>query len=224
MCELMASKSSFLPDRIHQYVLEHSLREHPVLTDLRAETAILPCAGMQITPDQGQFMALLARAICARRCVEVGVFTGYSSLAIALALPNDGRIVCCDISEEWTAIARRYWQRAEVAHKIDLRLAPAIDTLDGMLAAGEAGQYDFAFVDADKQNYQSYYERCLRLLRPGGLIAFDNTLWSGAVADVLDQSPDTRSLRAFNDQLHYDERVSMALLPLADGLTLALKS
>ncbi len=220
----MASKTSFLPDRIHRYVLEHSLRERPVLAELRAETAKDPRAGMQITPDQGQFMALLVRAIGARRCIEVGVFTGYSSLAVALALPDDGCIVCCDVSEEWTAMARRYWQLAGVEHKIDLRLAPAIDTLDRMLDAGEAGQYDFAFVDADKQNYENYYERCLRLLRPGGLIAIDNTLWSGAVAELLDQSPDTCSLRAFNDKLHFDDRVSLSLLPLADGLTLALKT
>ena len=220
----MASKTSFLPSRIHQYILEHSLRDRAVLAELRAETAKDPRAGMQITADQGQFMALLVCAIGARNCIEVGVFTGYSSLAVALALPDDGRIVCRDINEEWTAIARRYWQLGSVEHKIDLRLAPAIETLDFMIDAGEAGQYDFAFIDADKQNYENYYERCLRLLRPGGLLAFDNTLWSGAVADPVDQSPDTHSLRAFNDKLHYDERVMLSLLPLADGLTLALKT
>jgi len=220
----MASKTSFLPSRIHQYILEHSLRDRAVLAELRAETAKDPRAGMQITADQGQFMALLVCAIGARNCVEVGVFTGYSSLAVALALPDDGRIVCCDINEEWTAIARRYWQLGSVEHKIDLRLAPAIETLDFMIDAGEAGQYDFAFIDADKQNYENYYERCLRLLRPGGLLAFDNTLWSGAVAEPVDQSPDTHSLRAFDDKLHYDERVILSLLPIADVLTLALKT
>jgi caffeoyl-CoA O-methyltransferase len=219
----MASKTSFLPERLYQYVLAHSLREPEILADLRAQTAAHPLARMQITPDQGQFMALLVQAIGAKRCLEIGVFTGYSSLAVALALPADGSIICCDVSEEWTAIARRYWQRAGVAHKIELRLAPALDTLDALLAAGEAGRFDFAFIDADKQNYQGYYERCLQLLRKGGLIAVDNTLWSGAVADAADEQPDTRALRAFNDHLRDDERVAVSLLPVADGLTLALK-
>jgi caffeoyl-CoA O-methyltransferase len=219
----MASKTSFLPERLHQYVLAHSLREPEILADLRAQTAQHPLARMQITPDQGQFMALLVQAIGARRCLEIGVFTGYSSLAVALALPTEGSIICCDVSEEWTAIARQFWQRAGVAHKIELRLAPAMDTLDVLLAAGEEGQFDFAFIDADKQNYQGYYERCLQLLRKGGLIAVDNTLWSGAVADTADNQPDTRALRAFNDQLHADQRVAVSLLPVADGLTLALK-
>jgi predicted O-methyltransferase YrrM len=219
----MASKTSFLPERLYQYLLEHSLREPGILAELRAETARDPMARMQISPDQGQFMALLVQAIGAIRCIEIGVFTGYSSLVVALALPADGTIVCCDVSEQWTAIARRYWQRARVAHKIDLRLAPAIGTLDALLAAGEAGGFDFAFIDADKQNYEGYYERCLQLLRKGGLIAVDNTLWSGAVADSADDQPDTRALRAFNDRLHADERVVVSLLPVADGLTLALK-
>ena len=219
----MASKTDFLPAYLHRYILEHSLRDNPVLADLREETATLPHANMQITADQGQFMALLAQAICAKRCIEVGVFTGYSSLVVALALPLDGRIVCCDVSEEYTRIARRYWERAGVAHKIDLRLAPALETLDALLGAGEEGSYDFAFIDADKQNYGNYYERCLLLLRRGGLIAVDNTLWSGAVADGQDDSADTRALREFNDKLHHDQRVSISLLSIADGLTLALK-
>jgi caffeoyl-CoA O-methyltransferase len=178
---------------------------------------------MQIGADQGQFMALLVRLAGAKRCIEVGVFTGYSSLVVALALPHDGTLLACDVSEEYTAIARRYWNRAGVADRIDLRLAPAVDTLDAQLAQGNANRYDFAFIDADKTNYAQYYERCLQLLRPGGLIAADNTLWSGAVADASDQSADTVALRAFNDKLHHDERVDVAMLSIGDGLTLARK-
>jgi predicted O-methyltransferase YrrM len=212
-----------LTDKLYQYLVDHSVREHPVLAELRAETAKLPHAGMQIGPDQGQFMALLARLTGARKCIEVGVFTGYSSLAVALALPADGRIVACDVSEEWTAIARRYWQKAGVAAKVDLRLGPATATLDRLLAEAGEGRYDFAFIDADKANYLEYYERCLRLLRPNGLIALDNTLWSGDVAEPSNTKPDTVALRALNDALHRDERVDIALLPLGDGVTLARK-
>jgi len=212
-----------LTDTLYRYLVDHSVREHPVLGELRAATAKLEHAGMQIGPDQGQFMALLVRLMDARRCIEVGVFTGYSSLAVALALPDDGRIVACDVSEEWTAIARAHWEKAGVAHKIDLRLARATATLDALLAEGGAGRHDFAFIDADKGNYLAYYERCLRLLRPGGLIAADNTLWSGDVADPANTKPDTVALRAFNDALHRDERVDVALLPLGDGVTLARK-
>jgi predicted O-methyltransferase YrrM len=212
-----------LTDKLYQYLVDHSVREHPVLAELRAETAKLPHAGMQIGPDQGQFMALLARLTGARKCIEVGVFTGYSSLAVALALPADGRIVACDVSEEWTAIARRYWEKAGVAGKVDLRLGPATATLDRLLADAGEGRYDFAFIDADKGNYLEYYERCLRLLRPNGLIALDNTLWSGDVAEPSNTKPDTVALRALNDALHRDERVDIALLPLGDGVTLARK-
>jgi predicted O-methyltransferase YrrM len=219
----MASRHNFLPDSIRSYIAEHSVREHPLLAELRAETSRLPNAGMQISADQGQFMALLARLIHARRCIEVGVFTGYSSLAVARALPDDGQMVCCDVSEEWTTIARRYWERAGVAGKISLRLGPATETLDAMLAAGEAGRYDFVFIDADKTNYLDYYERCLALLRTGGLIAVDNTLWSGAVADAADQTADTVALREFNDRVHRDERVELSLTPIGDGLTLLAK-
>lgn len=219
----MASKTRFFPESLQHYIFEHSVRDQEILAALREETAREPMARMQIAPDQGQFMALLVQAIGAKRCLEIGVFTGYSALAVALALPEDGRIICCDTSEEWTAVARRYWQRAGVAHKIDLHLAPALETLDKLLAAGEAGGYDFAFIDADKENYGNYYERCLKLLRRGGLIAVDNTLWSGAVADPTDQEPSTQALRAFNDALHHDERVAISLVPIADGLTLALK-
>jgi predicted O-methyltransferase YrrM len=215
----------FLPldDRLHGYVLQHGVREAAVLRELREETSGMAHAGMQIGPDQGALMALLARLIAARRCIEVGVFTGYSSLAVALALPKDGRIVACDVSEEWTAMARRYWEKAGVAAKIDLRLAPAVKTLDALLAAGEAGRYDFAFIDADKKNYLAYYERCLQLLRAGGLIAVDNTLWSGAVIDAKDKTEDTAAIRAFNEALHRDQRVEVALLTVGDGVTLARK-
>lgn len=206
---------------LYEYLLSASLREPPALARLRAETAAHPRAGMQISPEQGQFMQLLLKLIGARRVVEVGVFTGYSSLAMALALPGDGRILACDISDEYTAIARRHWAEAGVTHKLELVIAPALATLEARLAAGEAGSYDFAFIDADKGGYLGYYERLLELLRPGGLIAVDNTLWSGAVADPADRSPDTVALREFNAQLHADERVDLSLLPIGDGLTLA---
>ena len=212
-----------LTDKLYEYLVDHSVREHPVLAQLRAETAKLPHAGMQIGADQGQFMALLAKLIGARRCIEVGVFTGYSSLAVALALPDDGRIIACDVSEEWTAIARRHWEKAGVAKKIDLRLGRATTTLDQLLAEGGEGRYDFAFIDADKTSYRDYFERCLRLVRDNGLIAIDNTLWSGDVADPSNTKPDTVALRELNDALHHDERVDIALLPLGDGVTLARK-
>jgi caffeoyl-CoA O-methyltransferase len=168
-------------------------------------------------------MALLAKLVGAQRCIEVGVFTGYSSLAVALALPEDGRIVACDVSEKWTAIARRFWRDAGVEHKIELKLQPAVRTLEQLLAAGEAGRYDFAFVDADKPAYDTYYELLLKLLRPGGLMALDNTLWSGAVANPNEREPNTVALRALNDKLHRDERIDLSLLPVGDGLTLARK-
>jgi predicted O-methyltransferase YrrM len=168
-------------------------------------------------------MALLAKLIGAKRCIEVGVFTGYSSLAVALALPEDGRILACDVSEQWTAIARRFWREAGVEHKIELKLQPAARTLEQLLAAGEAGRYDFAFVDADKPAYDTYYELLLKLLRPGGLMALDNTLWSGAVANPNEREPNTAALRALNDKLHRDERIDLSLLPVGDGLTLARK-
>jgi caffeoyl-CoA O-methyltransferase len=178
---------------------------------------------MQISPEQGQLMALLVQAIGARRAIEIGTFTGYSALWVALALPADGKLVCCDVSAEWTVIGKPYWEEAGVAPKIDLRIAPALHTLDGLLAAGQAGTYDFAFIDADKTGYDGYYERCLRLLRRGGLIAIDNVLWGGDVADSLKRSADTLALRALNDKLHRDERATLSMLPIGDGLTLALK-
>ena len=212
-----------MTDTLYRYLVAHSVREHPVLAELREETARLPQAVMQIGADQGQFMALLAKLTGAKRCLEVGVFTGYSSLSVALALPEDGNIVALDVSEEWTAIARRYWKKAGVEKRIDLRLGPALDTLDTLVSLGQSGRIDFAFIDADKGNYLGYYERCLQLVRAGGLIAVDNTLWSGDVADPANQKPDTVSLRAFNDALHHDERIDLALLPVGDGLTLARK-
>ena len=212
-----------LTDTLYKYILEHSVREPAVLRELHDETAKLEHGGMQIGADQGQLMALLVKLMGARRCLEIGVFTGYSSLVVALALPPDGRIVACDVSEEWTSVARRYWKKAGVDGKIDLRLGPATATLDALLAAGEAGSYDFAFIDADKGGYRDYYERCLELVRTGGLIATDNTLWSGDVANPENRKPDTVSLRAYNDLLHRDERVDVALVPIGDGLTLARK-
>jgi caffeoyl-CoA O-methyltransferase len=219
----MTNRSISLTDSLYGYLLSVSLREPDVLRRLRDETAALPNARMQIAPEQGQFMALLVRLMGARRCLEVGVFTGYSSLAVALALPDDGRIVACDVSEDWTAVARRHWSAAGVAHKINLRLAPALDTLEGLLADGEAGTYDFAFLDADKENYRRYYELALELVRPGGLIVADNTLWSGRVADPANDEASTVALRRFNEQLHRDVRVDLSLVPIGDGLTLARK-
>jgi predicted O-methyltransferase YrrM len=219
----MTDRRLQITDEIHRYLLAHSVREPEVLARLRAATASLPQAQMQIGPEQGQLMGLLARLVGAKRCIEIGVFTGYSSLAVALALPEDGRILACDVSEEWTAIARRFWREAGVEHKIELRLQPASRTLEQLLAAGESGRYDFAFIDADKPSYDTYYELLLQLLRPGGLIALDNTLWSGHVADPNHRDPNTVALRALNDKLHRDERIDLSLLPVGDGLTLARK-
>jgi predicted O-methyltransferase YrrM len=212
-----------LDDRLHRYIQAHSVREPEVLRELREETAKLPLAGMQIGADQGQLMALLVRLMGARHCLEIGVFTGYSALSVALALPAGGKIIACDVSEEWTAIGRRYWEKAGVGDKIDLHLGPARDTLDGLIGHGEAGTFDFAFIDADKASYLAYYERCLQLVREGGLIAIDNTLWSGAVADPANQEGDTVALRKLNELLHRDVRVDVSLLPVGDGLTLARK-
>ena len=219
----MANKTFGLDTQLYQYFQSVSLREAEILTQLREETSRHPMAIMQIAPEQGQFMALLVQLMGAKKTLEVGVFTGYSSLAVALALPSDGKVVACDVSEEYTAIARRYWAQAGVADKIDLHLAPALETMDGLIAAGEAGTFDFAFIDADKSNYENYYERTLELLRPGGLIAVDNVLWFGQVADPQIQDNRTNKIRAFNQKLYEDERVNLSMLPIADGLTLALK-
>lgn len=210
-------------DRLSDYLLAVSLREPDILRQLREETAPHPWARMQISPEQGQFMALLVQLLGAEKTLEIGVFTGYSSLAVALALPPTGKIVACDVSEEYTSVARRYWQAAGVADKIELRLAPALETLDALLASGQAETFDFAFIDADKENYLNYYERSLQLVRRGGLIAIDNVLWGGKVADPDVQDASTRAIRAFNETLHSDERVTFSLVLIGDGLTLALK-
>src|SRR5580700_3256875 len=207
-------------DELWEYMRRVTLREPALLRRLREETALHPESSCQISAEQGQFMGLLMHLIGARRTIEIGVFTGYSSLAVALALPDDGRIVACDISEEWTSIARRYWREAGVERKIDLWLGPALKTLDDLIAQGQGGRFDFAFIDADKGNYLNYYERALVLVRPGGLIAVDNVLWDGKVIDPSVNDADTRAIRAFNESLHHDERVWLSLLPVRDGLTL----
>jgi predicted O-methyltransferase YrrM len=220
----MRRKTIGLSDELYDHILETYLREDDVLRRLREETGALEWGVMQIAPDQGQFMAMLARMVGAKRALEIGVFTGYSGLCVARALGEDGRLIACDVSEEWTAIARRYWAEAGVAERIDLRIAPALETLDAMIAAGDAESFDFAFIDADKGNYDAYYEHCLTLVRPGGLIAVDNVLWGGSVIDPEDTSSDTEAIRALNDKIGQDERVLAMLLPIGDGVTLALKN
>ncbi|MSP20252.1 MAG: SAM-dependent methyltransferase [Alphaproteobacteria bacterium] len=221
----MSRKVVNLTDDLYNYLVQVGAREHPVLQRLRTATAAETgdAAGMQIAPDQGALMAMLVRLLGARRTLEAGTFTGYSALAVALALPDDGRLVACDVSEQWTAIARRFWTEAGVAHKIDLRLAPAIQTMDALLAAGEAGHFDFAFLDAEKVEYDAYYERSLKLLRPGGVVAVDNVLWSGRVADPKVTDANTRAIRALNEKIRTDARVDVVLVPVADGLFLARK-
>ncbi|HLH42975.1 MAG TPA: class I SAM-dependent methyltransferase [Bryobacteraceae bacterium] len=212
-----------IPLPILDYLRNNSIREPELLRRLREETASHPRANMQIPPEHGQFMALLVELLGAKRTIEIGVFTGYSSLWVALALPPEGRIVACDVSSEYTSVARRYWKESGVDRKIDLRLQPALQTLRELLDGGWQGQFDFAFIDADKPNYESYYEHCLELLRPGGVVMADNVLWSGRVADDANQEPDTIALRAFNKKLLADQRVSLSMLPLGDGVTLARK-
>jgi predicted O-methyltransferase YrrM len=219
----LSPRSIALDARTYDYLIKNSLRDDPLLRRLRAETAKLTMGRMQVSPEQGQLMGLLIELTRARNAIEIGTFTGYSALCVARALPPRGRLICCDVSEEWTKIARRYWREAGVAGKIELRLGPALATLDRLIAEGKAGSIDFAFIDADKANYKNYYARCLTLLRPGGLIAVDNVLWSGAVADPKDRTRDTMALRAFNAALKRDERVTLSLLPVGDGLTLARK-
>ncbi len=218
----MSRRTLNLDDTVYDYLLAHSLREHPEQTALREATRNHERAGMQISPEQGQFMSLLVKLIGARRSIEIGTFTGYSALTVALALPDDGKLLACDISEAYTAIGKPYWQRAGIAGKIELVIAPAVQTLDARIAAGEADSYDFAFIDADKTGYDAYYERCLKLVRAGGLIALDNTLWGGDVARPAEDD-DTRALQALNAKLHGDERIDIAMLPIGDGLTLARK-
>ncbi len=222
----MSTRTIQVTDDLHDYILQQSLRESPLLKRLREETAGLPMARMQISPEQGQFMALLLKLLGARRTIEVGVFTGYSALIAAESVPPapNGLVLACDVSEEWTAIGRRYWEEAGVADRIDLRLAPAQETLQKTLQEpGQAGSFDFAFIDADKGGYRDYYESCLGLLRPGGLIAVDNVLWGGSVADPSDTEADTAAIRDFNQFVHGDQRVDLSLVPIGDGLTLARK-
>ena len=219
----MSRKTIEIDDDLYDYLLRISLREPTIMRRLREETAALPRANMQIAPEQAQLLGLLVELTGARRCLEIGTFTGYSTLAVAAALPADGTVVACDVSDEWTQIARSYWQEAGVVEKIDLRLAPAVDTLQALVAGGEAGTFDFALIDADKENYERYYELCLELLRAGGLVAIDNVLWHGRVIDRSVSDDDTAAIREFNSALHVDSRVSLSLVPIGDGMTLARK-
>lgn len=219
----MSNRTLNLDDRLYDYLLSTSLRENDIMKALRRETAGLAMSNMQISPEQAQFMALLVGLMGARKVIEVGTFTGYSTLAVASALPADGLLIACDVSDEWTSMGRRYWAEAGVDDRIDLRLAPALETLTTLIEVGQVGSFDMAFIDADKENYQSYYECCLQLLRPGGLIMIDNVLWGGSVADPAKNSPETEAIRALNEAVYRDERVEISLLPLGDGLTLARK-
>ncbi|MCG5509874.1 O-methyltransferase [Ectothiorhodospira lacustris] len=219
----MSNLTTELDQRLQAYLWSVSLREPPLYQRLREETAHLPEHNFQVAPEQGQFLALLVELTGARRVLEIGSFTGYSALWMAGAMPEEGRMVCCDVNETWTGIARRYWEEAGLGDRIELRLAPAMDTLDGLLADGAAGTFDLAFIDADKANYVHYYRRCLRLVRQGGLICLDNTLWAGRVADPDDHAPETEAIRAFNALIHEDPAVSLSLVPIGDGLTVARK-
>jgi caffeoyl-CoA O-methyltransferase len=219
----VAAKSFGLPDDLHQYLLRVGVREPDVLRRLREHTASLPQSDMQIAPEQGAFMAWLVGLAGVRRCLEVGTFTGYSALAVALALPPDGTVLCCDVSEEWTRIARRFWAEAGMSDRIELRLGPALGTLDGLLADGQAGSFDYAFVDAAKAEYPAYYDRLIDLLRPDGIMLWDNVLWDGEVIRPEADDPDVRGIRELNERLAVDERIDVAMLPLADGVTLVRK-
>jgi len=219
----MAPRTLPQTPKLLDYVRSVSLREPEILRRLREETGSIAAGGMQIGPEQGQFLAFLVGLIGARRCLELGTFTGYSALWVALALPPEGRLICCDVNPRTTAVAERYWREAGVRDKIELRLAPALDTLEKLAGAGAAGSFDYAFIDADKENYDAYYERVLALLRQGGLVIFDNVLWGGAVADVREHDRTTSGLRALNQKLHEDERIDVCLLAMGDGVTLARK-
>lgn len=217
------SLRTMIPEDVYQYVLACSSREHAVLARLREATAPRPESEMQISPEQGQFMALLVRLIGARRCIELGTYTGYSALAVAMALPEDGKLIACDVSDEYTRIGRPFWREAGVESRIELRLKPALETLDELLAAGGAGTFDFAFVDADKRNYFAYYEKLLQLVRQGGLITVDNTLAVSGAPIVRQNGISARAIKEFNERVHHDERVDLSLLPIGEGLTLLRK-
>ena len=219
----MSNKTLGLDSELYNYLLSVSVQEEDILTQLREETSSLPMSMMQIAPEQGQFMAFLVKLINAKKTIEIGVFTGYSSLVTAIALPEDGQIIACDVEEKYTKIARKFWEKAGVSHKIKLHLAPALETIDNLLAQGEEETFDFAFIDADKRNYPNYYEKCLQLVRKGGLIAIDNVLWSGRVADKNADDKRTIAIRDFNEQLYNDQRINLSIVPIADGLTLAMK-
>lgn len=219
----MSSKTLNLTPQVYSYLLNMSLRENEVLKSLRDETHKLTQYNMQISPEQGQFMSLLIELMGAKKTLDIGTFTGYSALAVALDIPDGGKVITCDVSEEWTNIARRFWEKAGVAQKINLNIAPALETIQKLLDNGEAGTFDFAFIDADKINYSNYYEGALKLVRPGGLIAIDNVLWDGEVANLANQDKETNAIRALNELVHQDNRISMSMLPLSDGLTLARK-
>ena len=219
----MSRSTLKLTDSVYDYMLEHSLRESDACRLLREETAPMKMGMMQVSPEQGQFMAFLVRLTGTRRALEIGTFTGYSALCVAQALPSDGRLVCCDVSEEWTSVGQRYWQSAGVSDKIDLKIGPATETLQALREDGEEGRYDFAFIDADKENYLVYYENVLSLLRTGGVLLIDNVLWGGSVANPGKNDDDTNAIRTLNQHLHGDDRVLLSMLPVGDGLTLVMK-
>lgn len=219
----MSPRTINLTDDLYEYLLSVSVREPPILQKLRQETSKLRGAAMQIGPDQGRFMALLVQLIGAKKTIELGTFTGYSSLTVALAMPADSRTICCDVSQEWTDIAKRYWQEAGVADKIELHLRPGMETLQELIDQGQSGSFDFAFIDADKENYEGYYQHCLNLVKPGGLIAVDNVLWNGGVIDAARTDPDTEAIRLFNANIYADQRVDICMVSIGDGLTLLRK-
>ena len=219
----MSSSTIVVNDQIDNYLLCHVRPESETAEALRKATAPMPASVMQVSPLQGAFMSWLVSLLDVKSALEVGTFTGYSALCVAEALPDDGKLIACDVSEEWTSMAREYWARGGVAHKIDLQLRPAVETLDSLIQDGREGTFDFAFIDADKPNYDSYYERCLRLLRIGGIVAVDNVLWTGRVADESYNDESTLAIRALNDKIQNDDRVSNVMLPIGDGLTLATK-
>ena len=220
----MTRKTLGLENHVYDYILEFGVREADLLKELREETSADPMHRMQVSPEQGALMQLLLRTMGARQGIEVGVFTGYSSLSLALALPEDGRLVACDINDEWASVAQRYWKKAGVEDRIQFHLRPAVETLDDLLQKGEQGRYDFAFIDADKESYEQYYERCLKLIRQGGLLIVDNVLWGGKVANELDLEETTCIIRAFNEKRIKDRRVELSMIPVADGITLMRKT